>query len=378
MTQRPPRRRSRQYYLPLGCILPAIALLIIPLIALFWIPMQAARAYGPSGDSLGPLRAFQYSVRLLISGADLTSPLDSTGAERLFVIPPGSPATDVARRLQADGLVRNAETFEAYLVYSGIDTRIQSGEFSISPALTAIQIAQRLQDATPTQVKFAILPGWRIEEVAASLPTSGLQITTDEFLALARAPQERPEYLPASVSVEGFLLPGEYTVPRVYRAEALLPFLLGNFTQALSPEMRAGFEKQGLDVYQAVTLASLVQREAIKAEEQPTIASVFLNRLKFGMRLETDPTVQYALGWDGNTWWRAPLSVNDLSVDSPYNTYQIAGLPPGPIASPALSALQAVAFPADTPYFFFRARCDGSRLHSFAETYEQHLQNACN
>ena len=117
----------------------------------------------------------------------------------------------------------------------------------------------------------------------------------------------------------------------------------------------------------------------MQAEEQPIIASVFLNRLSIGMRLETDPTVQYAIGLNPATgsWWKSPLALVDLQVDSPYNTSKINGLPPGPIASPALSALQAVAYPAQTPYYFFRARCDGSGLHLFAETFEGHLQNAC-
>jgi UPF0755 protein len=159
----------------------------------------------------------------------------------------------------------------------------------------------------------------------------------------------------------------------------VVALLMNNAALALSPEMRAGFARQGLDVYQAVTLASIVQREAVKSEEQPSIASVFLNRLAAGMRLETDPTIQYALGFDAvtNSWWKSPLLVDDLAIQSPYNTYQNSGLPPGPISNPSLSALQAVAYPAQTPYYFFRARCDGSGLHNFSETFDQHLKNGC-
>jgi UPF0755 protein len=155
---------------------------------------------------------------------------------------------------------------------------------------------------------------------------------------------------------------------------------MNNTALVLTADLRAGFARQNLSVYQAVTLASIIQREAVKADEQPRIASVFLNRLAVaGMHLETDPTIQYALGFDAeaNTWWRSPLSLDDLEVNSPYNTYHNPGLPPGPICSPSLSALQAVAYPAQTPYFYFRARCDGSGLHSFSETFEQHVQNAC-
>jgi UPF0755 protein len=125
-------------------------------------------------------------------------------------------------------------------------------------------------------------------------------------------------------------------------------------------------------------LASIIEREAVVADERPIIASVFFNRLSAGMLLESDPTVQYALGQqpDGD-WWKSPLSLDDLALDSPYNTYRSAGLPPGPIANPGLSSLQAVANPADTPYFYFRAACDGSGRHAFAATFDEHLLNAC-
>ncbi|HEX7972766.1 MAG TPA: endolytic transglycosylase MltG, partial [Anaerolineales bacterium] len=131
--------------------------------------------------------------------------------------------------------------------------------------------------------------------------------------------------------------------------------------------------------YEGVILASMVQREAIVSQEMPLIASVFLNRQSANMKLDSDPTVQYALGYnpDQKTWWTNPLSLDNLQVDSPYNTYQRAGLPPGPISNPGLSALQAVAFPAKTPYYFFRAACDGSGRHTFAKTFEEHVKNAC-
>lgn len=126
-------------------------------------------------------------------------------------------------------------------------------------------------------------------------------------------------------------------------------------------------------------LASMVQREAMVTEEQPTIASVFLNRLASGMKMESDPTVQYALGYDmlKQTWWKNPLSTNDLQTDSRYNTYRYEGLPPGPISNPGIDALRAVAFPAQTGYYYFRALCDGSGRHAFAVTFEEHLNNAC-
>jgi UPF0755 protein len=132
-------------------------------------------------------------------------------------------------------------------------------------------------------------------------------------------------------------------------------------------------------VYEAVTLASIVERESVRMEEAPLISSVYLNRLRGGMRLEADPTVQYALGFDATrqTWWTNPLSLADLKFPSPYNTYLVMGLPPGPIANPGGGALAAVAAATQSSYFYFSARCDGSGFHNFASTFEEHLANLC-
>jgi UPF0755 protein len=377
MTVRRPRRRN--LYLPLGCLAIPVVLFVLGLGVFIFVPFYAARTFGPPGANLRGFQRFQYAALMLWYDGAVTYPLDSRAGEVPFKVNPGEGAAAVALRLEREGFIRDAEAFTAYLVYAGLDTSIQAGEFTLSPALAPLQIAQKLQDATPTQIKFVVLPGWRLEEVAAALPTSGFNIPTDEFLREARRPARRFDFSPAGATAEGFLLPGSYTLPREINARELVETLMNNFALAVSPELRAAFERQGLDVYQAVTLASIVQREAVQAEEQPVIASVFLNRLAAGMRLETDPTVQYAIGLNPATgsWWKSPLSLADLQVDSPYNTYLNNGLPPGPIASPALSALQAVAYPAQTPYYFFRARCDGSGLHLFAETFEGHLQNAC-
>jgi UPF0755 protein len=372
-------RRRRPYYVPSGCV----ALLLIPpllaLVVFLFVPLVALRTYGPPAESMGGIQRFQYSVLLLWYDGQVTSPVSSSAGEVPFTVNAGEPPASVAARLEQAGIIRNADAFIAFLVYSGLDKGMQAGEFRLSPALAPMQIAQKLQDATPTQVKFVILPGWRMEEIAASLPTSGLGISTEQFLQVARDPHSGFDFMPKGANAEGFLLPGEYILPRVMGADQLVTELMNNAALAISPEMRAGFAQQGLDVYQAVTLASIVQREAIKAEEQPIIASVFINRLKAGMHLETDPTVQYALGFNAvtNSWWKSPLSADDMAIQSPYNTYQNAGLPPGPICNPSLSALQAVAFPAQTPYYFFQARCDGSGLHNFTETFDQHLQNIC-
>ena len=362
----------------------AVILILFMCVGLYlvflYIPSRAARIYGPPASSLSLPQRVQYSALLLWYDGLLTQPLDSNGAEQSFTIEIGESADSVANHLQSVGLIRDAESFRSYLVYSGLDTSIQAGEYQLSTAMSPMDIAHKLQDATPEEVTFVVLPGWRVEEVADSLSTSGLQITSDEFLDAAKNPPQEFDFLAGASSVEGFLYPDSYVFSRkLSSAKEMVAGMVRNFAAHLTLDLRNGFDKQGLTVYQAVTLASMVEREAVQEEEQPLIASVYLNRLKIGMKLDADPTVQYAIGYNllQQTWWTNPLSLLDLQVNSVYNTYRYAGLPPTPIANPSLGALRAVAFPAETNYLFFRAKCDGSGFHEFSETFDEHLQKAC-
>ena len=153
---------------------------------MIYIPIQATRIYGAPTPALGILQRIQYSALLLWYDGLLTRPLDSNGTEQSFTIETGESVTSIANHLQIVGLIRDAESFRAYLVYSGLDTTIQSGDYKLSAAMSAIDVARELQDATPEEVTFVILPGWRIEEIATSLSTSGLSITPDEFISAAQ------------------------------------------------------------------------------------------------------------------------------------------------------------------------------------------------
>lgn len=349
-------------------------------ISFLYIPSRAARVYGPPAPALSVLERVHYSALLLWYDGLLTQPLDPSGTEQSFTVDIGESVDSVANHLQGVGLIRDAESFRSYLIYSGLDTSIQAGEYQLSTAMSALDIARELQDATPEEVTFIVLPGWRVEEIAESLPTSGLRITYDEFLAAVKTPPQEFDYLSGASSAEGFLYPDSYIFSRnLSSAEEMLNEMVRNFAAHLTLDLRNGFERQGLTVYQGVTLASMVEREAVQEEEQTLIASVYLNRLDIGMKLDADPTVQYAIGYNflQQTWWTNPLSLLDLQVNSVYNTYRYEGLPPTPIANPSLGALRAVAFPAETNYLFFRAKCDGSGSHVFVETFDEHLQNAC-
>ena len=354
----------------LGCVLA---------LAGIGVPVLAARSYGPPSPHLGPLQVWQYSASLLWADGLLTKPLAAGAPEVDFEVRPGESVGSICQRLAQAGIARDAWVIRDYLIYTGLDTTVQAGIYRLGASMSAVDLARRMQDATPADVEFVVLPGWRLEEIAASLPTSGLDIEPAAFIAAAARPQAGFDFLAGADTAEGFLYPDSYVLPRTTDVDQLVDALLSNFALHLDAALREGFGAQGLTVYQAVILASVVQRESVHADEAPEIASVYLNRLAAGMPLDADPTVQYALGYDQveGTWWTNPLSLEDLKSPSPYNTYVNDGLPPSPISNPGMTSLRAVAFPADTPYYFFAARCDGSGYHDFAETFEQHLQNLC-
>ncbi len=346
------------------------------------INRRAETTFGLPASNLDLLQRLSYSSQLLLQADQLIQPVDPLGDPDPFEIPLGEPPPLIASRLEATGLIHDAEAFITYLKYSGLDTTLQAGKYTLSPALTPLELADVLQDATPSEVTFSVLPGWRIEEIAASIPTSGLEFSEEDFLKASFSPADNLSTLgelAGSSSIEGFLYPGSYRIPRVTSADELIQILVEQFSSQLTPEMLDGFQRQGLNIFEAVILASIVERESVLSEEMPLIASVFLNRLAIGMPLEADSTVQYAVGYNPtqNTWWTNPLSVGDLQFDSPYNTYLYPGLTPGPIANPDARALRAVAFPAQTPYYYFRATCDNSGRHDFSETFEEHLNKAC-
>jgi UPF0755 protein len=313
------------------------------------------------------------------------SALDRASGTRLepteFQVSEGESATEIIQRLAKLDLISNSFLFRNYLRYRGLDVSIESGRYSLSGSMTLREMAATLQRAIPPQTVLVTLEGWRVEQIAEQISVVASLDTAQEFL---RAVGTRPvgysfsASFPDPVWTEGYMFPDTYLLEPEATGDEIARMMLDNFENKVNQDLRLGFEEQGLTLQQGVALASIVEREAIRPEERPLIAGVFLNRLRAGMKLEADPTVQYALGkQEGGEWWKSPLSLDDLETESPFNTYRYPGLPPGPIANPGLDSLIAVAEPEETAFLYFRARCDGSGYHLFATTFEEHLQNAC-
>jgi UPF0755 protein len=377
----PSAARSRTATCCLMVSLLVVLAIILVLVVPGLITTQAEKSFGEPSPLLSYRQKVYLSLALLLHNKDLTQPVSSQQGEISLTIEPGESVPSITAKLEQSGLISNADALSDYLQYAGLDTSLKAGDYQLSPSMTPLQIAQAIQSSISADVTLTILAGWRMEEIANALYSSGFNITSDEFINAAHTHPDGYSFsacLPDD-SLEGFYFPGSYTLPRVSTVRDLLSTILENFNAQVSSHLLDGFSAQGLDLCQAVTLASIVQREAVVAEEMPLIASVFYNRLVAGSELASDPTVQYALGYNQAqaTWWTNPLSAQDLQVSSPYNTYKRPGLPPGPISNPGSEALDAVAFPAESNYYYFRAACDGSGLHVFAETYAEHLENAC-
>jgi UPF0755 protein len=296
-----------------------------------------------------------------------------------FTIEAGENGATIATRLERQGVISDAELFRLLLRYWGVDEHLEAGDYLLQRNMPMSEVVSQLQHGRLLAKTVTIREGLRAEEVAHLLAAEGLA-DQEEFIRLVRDDafhydflRDRPSIAPKTL--EGFLFPDTYQFAVNISTTALIDTMLQNFDQRVTIDMRQQALDNGLTLFQALTLASIVEREAVIPEERPIIASVYLNRLRRGIYLEADPTVQYAKGYDVSTgtWW-PPLKAEELrTVDSPFNTYIHPGLPPGPICSPGLASLEAVLNPAQTNYLFFLAKGDGS--HVFAETFEEQLAN---
>ncbi len=355
-----------------------ICLVILVFLGFNAIEQQVQSMIGKPDAALKSNQVRYYELQFFLNQGKLFEKSHSIQAIN-FVIESGQSIDQIIDGMAYLGIIRDKKLFRNLLIYRGIDRQILPGKYHIPAGSSMRDILFVLQDANSIMVDFVILPGWRIEEIAEALPTSGLSISPQEFLAMAKSSIMDQEITDGeTITHEGFFPPGQYLFRRDVSLDDFIGTFLLRFKQKMTTEKRDGFAAHGLSVYEAVTLASIVQREAILDDEKPRIASVFINRLNKGMPLQTDTTVQYSLGYNPEWgWWKSPLSFQDLQIQSPYNTYIINGLPPTPISNPDDASLNAVAFPEDTTFLYFRAACDNSGKHVFSETIEEHSMNGC-
>lgn len=314
------------------------------LLALFLIPSAAAAAVA-------------YSLM----------PVDRTGAARFVEVPRGATTDQIGSRLHDAGLVRSRWAFTAAARAKGVAGRLREGEYRLSPAMPLLEIVDILARGDVVLRRVTIPEGYTAEQIVDTLTAAGIG-TREGLTEFVRHGGDRFPYAflrrAPGGSLEGFLFPDTYFIPRHLADREVVSLFLTRFADAVVPRWRETAPARSL--FDVVIVASLIEREAKVSSERPLIAGVLYNRLAKGMRLEVDATVLYALGRHKDT-----VTLDDLAVDSPYNTYRHAGLPPGPIANPGLASITAALEPARTPYLFYVARADGS--HVFSRTLTEHL-----
>ncbi|MCL2888436.1 MAG: endolytic transglycosylase MltG [Elusimicrobia bacterium] len=287
----------------------------------------------------------------------------SEGPAVVFQIKDGATGAQVARDLKAQGIIKSEFLFKLFLKFFGNSKKLKSGSFDLYLNTPAEQVIACISNGACLHLeKVTVIEGWRAEEIAMALEDKGVCDNMD-FTELSK-------------NKEGYLYPSTYLLQRGMPPQKVIDTMTGEFDKRVRPLLKTEF-MQNLSEHDVITLASIVEREAVNPQERPLIAAVYLNRLKKGQKLEADPTVQYSLGYTGreNRFWKRGLTLKDLKFDSPYNTYVYSGLPPGPICSPSMESIYAVLHPEqDFDALYFVAEKDGTN-HVFSRTFKEHEAN---
>ena len=305
---------------------------------------------------------FLYAVYSLNRYA--STPADMDADSRIFVVSTGQGVSEIAGRLASEGLIVHPHGFRLFARINGLDKKIKTGEYSLSAAMSPSEILDKLISGKVLLYRLTIPEGYTMSQIADLVGSSGIAERDDFIRALSDRRLLEEQKIEAD-SFEGYLFPDTYFFPKNTPAEKIIDVLVTRFRAVFTPERLKRAVELGLTVHEVVTLASIIEKETGVPQERPIIASVFHNRLKRGMRLESDPTVIYGIkDFDGN------ITRKDLATPTAYNTYRIKGLPPGPIANPGEKAIEAALYPADTAYIYFVARRDGT--HHFSTNIRDH------
>lgn len=313
----------------------------------------------------------------------LRPPGSSEQAVRV-TISKGMGAKKVGETLEAKGLIRNTFLFSMWLKYKNEGSRFQAGDYDFKPGMTNGEIVAKLNNGETVAaetIRFTIPEGFTVVQIADRLAKEGI-VDKDKFMNAVRNPSQFSnstwtKQIPTDDNlrypIEGYLFPETYEMKKGSTESDIIDRMLAELDRKLGtlPEdWQSVLEERGWTLHELLTAASLVEREVVVDEERPIVAGIILNRLDKKMPLQIDATIQYLLDKQ-----KEKLTNDDLKVDSPYNTYQNKGLPPGPISSPSLKSIEAVLYPADTDYLYYVTKKDGSNTHLFAETYKQHQKN---
>jgi UPF0755 protein len=293
-----------------------------------------------------------------------------SGAEQFVEIPQGSGSAQIRRRLLDAGVISDELVFRAALWWSGQSRGLQAGEYRFDQPMSPLAVIDKIASGDIYTQRLTIPEGLTIPEMAKVYESRGFG-SAKAFIKAASDGSLVSDLDPKAGDLEGYLFPETYPLARRAEASQVVSMMVDRFKSSYDETLRQRAGAQKMTTREVVTLASLIEKETARAEERPLVSAVYRNRMKKGMGMQADPTVVYALmkagKYDGN------IRREDLSFNSPYNTYRYPGLPPGPIAAPGRASLEAALSPADVPYLYFVSRNDGS--HVFATTLQEHNAN---
>lgn len=285
----------------------------------------------------------------------------------LLRVEPGMTSSEIGEALLEKGIIDSKWSFWWNTKRRAADSKFQVGLFELHPNMEVDDVIDILITGKIASVKFTIPEGFTVTQIAERLSEKGL-VNEKNFLEIAKnyAPYDYIEKNDkANYRIEGFLFPATYVVGTDATPEQIMDVMAEALDDRLTADMKERAAEQGLSIYELITLASLVEREARYDEDRPIIAQVFLKRLAIDMPLQSDTTITYLIGA------KEDVTYSDTEIDSPYNTYQVYGLPPGPIACPGMDAIEAVLYPADTDFLYFVADRDGHNYYS--TNYDDHM-----
>lgn len=312
-------------------------------------------------------------VILLLAGAigfirhtynESIKPVSGSQQSKLVTVELGATAKEIALQLKEAGLIRETWAFEWYVRTNGLRDKLQAGSYYINPSQSVSEIAAIITKGRTATELVTILPGKRIDQLKQAMVNAGFNPSEVEAAFDPALYAGHPALVdkPAEASLEGYIYPESFQKASDTKPQVVIAKALDEMQTHLTPDVRAGFVRQGLTVHQGVILASIIEKEVGKTEDRPVVAQVFLKRLKIGMKLESDATTSYGAILDNKT------PTHDY--DSPYNTYMYPGLTPGPVSNTSVSSLKAVANPASTDYLFFVAGHDCKTR--FSKTLQEH------
>jgi UPF0755 protein len=291
-------------------------------------------------------------------------PADTEPTEHIVILKPGQGFNSFSERLREKGIIKNSAKFKLFARIKGSDKNIKAGEYNLSPSMTPKKILEIMVNGKVRFHKLTIPEGYNLRQIARTVADAGFS-TEAIFLNSATDPNLVHNYGIEAETFEGYLFPDTYYFPKDATAEKIISTMVKRFRLIFKPEWKDRAKALDFSIHQVVTLASIIEKETGVAFERPLISSVFHNRLKRRMRLESDPTVIYGIkDFGGN------LTRKHLNEPTPYNTYQIKGLPPGPIANTGIKSIEAVLYPADTKFLYFVSKKD--RTHHFATNIKDH------